>query len=762
MKVNYIILGLLLFLLHVGNTRLYAQTTQNGFEVYLGIGGAGMNLGDGVLADSGKFIPVNMTGNSVPLVGANFRLGLSPNFSLGLGLGWSQYQLSNDSALNISSVGPLVGSDMINSPYDQYGQLQVSGSNIKETMTLSGISIPLFLEAQGGSGDLHPYGRLGIAITIDPSGTFENTGGTAGFEGKFTDIPREESSGTFDVLIQDVEKLGFSAGEGLAENGAVPLSLNSAFLAFQASGGLRYDIGKLYLFGELFFHQSADVSNYNPNDNRYSLSSGPGDYNTLLSGVENATINNYGLKVGAGLNFGGDDDDNPKQPRNAQSVPLEYVQKVDTRRNENEPDPEFVILAPEMASGLAFKPSGNKVSYDKLTQQLMVSPGVEPQDITVSYRGKNNVMNMDPFDSKYSASDEAYNLVLTPSNNFSLTLSLEDVDTESEVNGFTVDVKLGGESLFPPRTMNSGGTIYKLYNHPLVRYQVTLSHPCYPTKSFNVTSADFKTPKVIQAESEGEAEEILFDISSSVTDLLRVQGSIIKSRRKTPLSGTISDGEVSLFAGCGEDPGTNYQLELEKPLGYDLFTGSSSKNWKAGSITVNMSNGKPTQTLKLEPVPSYHLVYIDISEATNRNLFRKPVLSMVRGYNSAKEGYMVYLSNGQSPNIAENASDFRIILRNISQIFPDLPKAGVDRQALLDRMKGKDLFPERQIVNLHFFLSRTLYETSREQLINQLTAAYPQGRENIRIFIHTDFEVPQSMKLEQGLYKTPVEYILLK
>ena len=731
----------------LGGAELSGQTRGNALEITLGAGSSGLNLSGGI-ADS-----VIVGGSPGFRFGGNFILGINQNLGIGLGLGLNRYSITTDLPGFATTQSGSSHPD-IEAEYNSFDQ-SIVASSVSESIELSEFVIPVFVDIQFGTGKARPFSRLGFGVTV-PSGTYQNQQGTIGYEARFEDLPRINSAETFGVTLQDLDKYGFDSGIQISDS-LQNLVLSSSSLSMQLNVGIRFEMSpNLYFFGEGYFSSSTNLSAYNVNN--YSPAQTPTDYQSMLAGVEKASVNRIGLNVGLGVTLG------KSAPVLMEKIEIQFEQKPESRRNPAVADVEFQILAAEILSSLVFKPSNYKVRINPFTEQLEYAANTgNPEAITVSSKDRTSYMNLDQFDSRYKSQDQSFHLILTPPNNKSLTLTLQDEDTDSEVDGFEVEIKVGDKVAVPKTKMSSGSTIYKLYDHPEIKYQVNLTHPCYPRKSFSLNSADFDKPKVIKAESQGEPEEILLSVLSTVPDFLRIQGGILKNGRRTPLSGTYSDGEISLYAGCGESPGENFQLTIEKPLGYNLFVGSESRGWRQPDLLVSMQNGKPAQTLKLEPIPTYNLFYIDISEAQNRNLIRKPVMEQVRELRGKGNDFLVFLSNGQSPYVAENdPTNFRSVMRQLVLSSPDVPKAETDRSLLLSRMKLNEILPTRRLVNMHFYLSKSLYDTSREQLINELTAAFPEGQENIRIFIHTDFEIPESDKLERGLYRTPIEYIYLR
>jgi hypothetical protein len=81
---------------------------------------------------------------------------------------------------------------------------------------------------------------------------------------------------------------------------------------------------------------------------------------------------------------------------------------------------------------------------------------------------------------------------------------------------------------------------------------------------------------------------------------------------------------------------------------------------------------------------------------------------------------------------------------------------------MLEQMDISSIRPDRRVVHMHFFLSRSIYESSREQLITQLADAFGDQAEQLRLFLYTDFDIPAGSRLTSSRYKVPVTYIRLQ
>ncbi|MEM7374167.1 MAG: hypothetical protein AAF587_36575 [Bacteroidota bacterium] len=745
------LIGLMLLVISLPSD-LHGQSDKrkSGVELFVGAGPSTMMAKDG-LADS---LTINHQGGLQ--FGANFLLGLSNQLAFGLGV-----QLNNGSYLAglpaFASLGAQTTHERLNEPFTQ----SLVASNVEERLEYSDIGVSPFLDFQLSDGKIQPYIRAGVNLLL-PSATFQATNGTLSKEAIFEGLDR--TGGTFGVTLSDLPKYGFNSGIGISDT-IQDLPVNSTAFGFQAAAGIRFSLtDNLYFFLQGGLSQSAALATFNLNE--YSPSSVGNQNTSVLSGTNSISKRDIKIKGGGAYLFGGPPP--PVPPQFIQKVPIEFVQAPAKRRNQNASDPEFELLAPKILRHLEFKPSSYKIEVDPMTSEIRFDNRQgNPAAITVSTKVKGGDVELMPYDSKYSGSQDAYLVQLSTSNTKSLKMALMDTDTESEVDGFDVELFMvhpskGDILIHKSEQVNSGFFIPKLYDHPEISYKLKLSHLCYEPGTALISSADFSKTKVMEAESKGEAEEIIIPIDQQGLDeFMRIQGTIQERNRKTPLSGTISGSDITLYAGCGQAPTSSFQLVLEKPLGYNLIAGSASSNWKESDVRVNIRNGKAQQSLKLETIPTYNLFYVDIGEFQNRNRPRRSILQQVNKLAENGQKIFVYLSDGQSPYTASSAQELPSVLSKIALIFPDVPKAETDRTLLTQRMNVADVMPSRRVVNFHFYLGRTLYETSRNELVNELTKAFPEGRENINIYLYTDFEVSDTQKLDGGVYKTAVEYIHL-
>lgn len=755
--ISFLLFGWMLFFSFAPSSLFSQDKRSNGAELFAGFGPSAITASDG----EAEALSVNYQGGLQ--LGANFLLGLNSKLAFGLGV-----RLNNGSFLaglpRFAPPGAPATHPNIDTSF-AFTQTLVA-TDVEENLEYSEIVLSPFIDYVISEGKIEPYVQVGVSLKL-PSATFQNTSGSLSKEATFPELPREDGTGTFALTISDLPKYGFDSGITISDT-PKDLPMNSTAFAVNANIGVRFNISSsFYAFLQGGISQSATIASFNTN--QYTPSSSSDEHNSVLNSTGSISIRDIKGRAGFGFLFGPSPNNKVVPPQFIQKVPIEFVQTEGKRRNSGQSDPEFELIAPKILRSLDFKPSSYSIDVNLIETELSFDKREgSPAAITVSTKVKDSYMELLPYDSKFA--QNAYQVHLSTPNNKSLKMALVDQDTESEVDGFDVELFMvhpakGDVLIHKKEKVNSGYFIPKLYDHPEITYKLKLSHLCYEPEIATISSVDFSGTKAIQAESKGEAEEIIIRVDQMGGDaFMRIQGTIQERNRTTPLSGTISGNEITLYAGCGQAPNKNYQLTLEKPLGYNLRTGSSASNWKQANVRINMENGEPksNQPLKLEALSTYNLFYVDIGEFQNRNRPRRSILSQVNTLTESGQEIFVYLSDGTSPYTASTSQELPSVLSKIALIFPDVPKAETDRDLLIKRINIPEIMPSRRIVNLHFYLGRTLYETSRNELINELTKAFPTGRENVKIFIYTDFEVSNSQKLERGVYKTPITYIHLK
>ncbi|MEO1449281.1 MAG: hypothetical protein AAFV07_07105, partial [Bacteroidota bacterium] len=206
----------------------------------------------------------------------------------------------------------------------------------------------------------------------------------------------------------------------------------------------------------------------------------------------------------------------------------------------------------------------------------------------------------------------------------------------------------------------------------------------------------------------------------------------------------------------------NMSLIIDKPLGYNIVSGTDAADWAKETVSVQIVDGKPALPLRVERLPAYNFFYVDISEAEDRAIILDTLEAQLLKLTRAKDDYLAYLSNGTDPTIAEVGDEYEDVLVDITRTFTDPPVISLDRDQILKQMKVEKVKPNRRKTIFNFFLSRTIYQQSREQLITKLTETFGEDQRNVQINIYTDYAVAESDKLAKGMYQMPIRYIHLK
>lgn len=426
-------------------------------------------------------------------------------------------------------------------------------------------------------------------------------------------------------------------------------------------------------------------------------------------------------------------------------------------------DPEFLKIAPEIRPLLAFSPKAFQIRPQSGGIAYCTQGDASPERITVEVRGRHSYLSLDRFDSRFDPLSDSFLVSLSVRHDAVLRVTLQDEDTENPVDEFQAQLYMGRE-LILDKTMNSGDAFFDLYDHPRVAYTLRIQHPCYPETTIDLDrTKDFNTSKVISLAATGTAERIDLPLNASaITGRVRVQARVGSGTAASPLSGNIGTNRISLFAPCGRQLGRNFSLNIEKPLGYDIIAGGNSDNWANENVAVQIIDGKPALPLQVERLPAFHFFYVDISEAEDRAIILDTLEAQMLALTGQNDEYLAYLSNGTDPTIAEIGDEYEDVLIDITRTFTDPPVPSLDRDQILKQLKVEKVRPNRRKTVFNFFMSRTIYQQSRAELINRITETFGEDEGNVQINIYTDYLIAESDKLPKDLYKTPIRYIQLK
>jgi hypothetical protein len=221
-------------------------------------------------------------------------------------------------------------------------------------------------------------------------------------------------------------------------------------------------------------------------------------------------------------------------------------------------------------------------------------------------------------------------------------------------------------------------------------------------------------------------------------------------------------------------------VRIPKPLGKDIrLPEAPGDDWKGPVFQLQL--GRPRRLtegaaqdavadllsrVKVVSLPTFDLFYLDMSRTRSELKNSDPgaiqdlLAQRFQAIRNSGQGdeFFAYLSNGNSSLEITEQDDFNNFLRSVASIQPDPPNGQNDREHLLESMELDELPPHRRIQTYHFFLSKTIFSLSAQELIVDLIKARGEGAENIRLKIYTEFPVDEGDQL-QGV---EAEYIHLQ
>jgi hypothetical protein len=163
-------------------------------------------------------------------------------------------------------------------------------------------------------------------------------------------------------------------------------------------------------------------------------------------------------------------------------------------------------------------------------------------------------------------------------------------------------------------------------------------------------------------------------------------------------------------------PGDSLRVVLTKPLGYNIVMDwhSPKENWKDPKLLVPLA-GKDEPRLHFDKLRPFVVFYVDVSVTKDKPGFRKLLENKINKLVDQDGDYVIFISNNENPFVISSDADYREALRLIPQLYPSTPNA------IQDREKLNTYIPKnRREINLCFLLSNSIYNHSRNDLIDEL------------------------------------------
>jgi len=152
----------------------------------------------------------------------------------------------------------------------------------------------------------------------------------------------------------------------------------------------------------------------------------------------------------------------------------------------------------------------------------------------------------------------------------------------------------------------------------------------------------------------------------------------------------------------------------------------------------------------------YHLIFIDLSQSKDRQSLTREVSELIDSIKESKDDFLLYLSNGDHPEMigtAVGSTDIRDILSSLQTLNTSTPKADFDRDSILNMWGRNDLIGydiensaslNYNNIHLHYFISSVFFDLSENEiiyrmlLIKDLTKAHIIDPKRININIYFD------------------------
>lgn len=127
--------------------------------------------------------------------------------------------------------------------------------------------------------------------------------------------------------------------------------------------------------------------------------------------------------------------------------------------------------------------------------------------------------------------------------------------------------------------------------------------------------------------------------------------------------------------------------------------------------------------------------YIDMSKTIDRDVLIKELEEQIAILDGKKEKFLAYISNGETPLIADDLKSFRQIMLRLWTLSPPSPSVGYDIETLKAKI-GPDIeYLSPQKVDLHFYVSDNLCSNSLNKFIGSLLPNAARLKSNVYIHL---------------------------
>ncbi len=128
--------------------------------------------------------------------------------------------------------------------------------------------------------------------------------------------------------------------------------------------------------------------------------------------------------------------------------------------------------------------------------------------------------------------------------------------------------------------------------------------------------------------------------------------------------------------------------------------------------------------------------YVDMHKTIDRDVLIRELEEQMAILDGKNKKFVLYISNGESPLIAEDLKAFKQIMLRLWTISPPAPSVGYDGETIKTKI-GPDIeFLAQNDVDFHFYASDNLCSNSLAKLVNTILSN--QAHDKTNVYIHLE------------------------
>jgi len=182
------------------------------------------------------------------------------------------------------------------------------------------------------------------------------------------------------------------------------------------------------------------------------------------------------------------------------------------------------------------------------------------------------------------------------------------------------------------------------------------------------------------------------------------------------------------------NPNVDYTVSLYHP------------DFKFYKKTLSEKTWSNTQKIEMEPLKSFNIFYIDISDFRNKGEVYQKIERKLNKILKNKLDYLVFISFGNKPFVCNSGEDYKSTLNKILTITPSQPTATIDKQRLIEQANN-DFFNLNEKVNFYYYLSKNVYSQSRTTLIDEVVKELMEkSGKKYDVYINLDYSPQEADK----------------